>query len=92
MAGKKGWFKKIPTNIILSPIGMVLVCLALIMEITDILPGGALTFEMIPEIIFVFLLWKFAKVPLKASIIPFVIERIPGISDVLPTWIIRLLV
>ena len=91
---KKGWFKKIPTNVILSPLGMVLISLALIMEAVDLIPLPFFDqiIELPFEIIFVFLLWKFAKIPLKASIIPFLIERIPGISDIVPTWVIRLLV
>lgn len=89
---KGGWSKKIPPNVLLSPGGMILIFFAIFMEILDIfIPGGALTIEIIPEIIFIVLLAIIAKVPLKASIIPLLIERIPLISDILPTWVLRML-
>lgn len=91
---KKGkWFKKIPTEIILSPGGMILIFFALIMELIDVipLPGIDQIWELPLEIIFVILLSIIAKVPLKTSVIPFFIERIPIINDILPTWVIRLL-
>lgn len=89
---KKGkWFRKIPKEILFSPGGMVLIFLAIIFEILDLLiPSGALTFEIIPDLIFAFLLTIIAKVPFTSTIIPFLIERIPGISDIAPSWIIRL--
>lgn len=91
---KKGrWFKKIPADVLLSPGGVVLLFFALIMEILDLfIPFGALTIEIIPEIIFIILLAIIAKVPVKNSIIPLLVERIPFLSDILPTWLIRLFV
>jgi len=90
---KKGWFKKIPADIILSPGGMVLIFFALFMEILDLIPIPFIDqiWELPLEIIFIILLGVIAKVPLKTSLIPFLIERIPIINDILPTWIIRML-
>jgi len=90
---KKGWFDKIPTNILLSPGGMVLIFFALIMEILDIIPIPFVDqlWELPLELTFIVLLTIIAKVPLKTSIIPFLIERIPIINDILPTWVIRIL-
>jgi len=91
---KKGWFKKIPTDVILSPAGMILIFYAIIMEIVDLIPLPFVDqlWELPFEIIFVILLVVLAKVPIKTSIIPLLIERIPIVSDILPTWVIRMLV
>ena len=90
---KGGWFKKIPADVILSPGGIVLIFFALVIEIIDLipLPGIDQIWELPLEIIFIILLGIIAKVPLKTSLIPFLIERIPVISDILPTWVIRML-
>ena len=83
---------KIPGNILLSPGGMVLIVFALVMEASDILiPGGALTFEIIPELILIVMLLVIAKVPLTSTLLPFIVERIPILSDIAPSWVIRLL-
>jgi len=91
---KKGWFQKIPTDVLLSPAGMILIFFAIIMEIVDLIPLPVVDqlWELPFEIIFILLLTVLAKVPIKASIIPFLIERIPMVSDILPTWVIRMLV
>lgn len=90
---KGGWFKKIPAGVILSPGGMILVFFAVIMEILDLIPIPLFDqiWELPLEIIFIVLLGIIAKVPLKTSLIPFLIERIPVINDILPTWVIRML-
>jgi len=90
---KGGWFQKIPTDVLLSPGGMVLIFFALVMEIVDLIPLPVVDqlWELPFEIVFIVLLAVIAKVPLKTSLIPFLIERIPIISDVLPTWVIRML-
>jgi len=90
---KGGWFQKIPTGVLLSPGGMVLIFFALVMEIIDLIPLPIVDqlWELPFEIVFIALLVIIAKVPLKTSLIPFLIERIPIISDVLPTWVIRML-
>ncbi len=92
---KKGkWFQKIPTDILFSPIGVVLFTYAIIMEIVDLIPLPFIDnlWELPFEIVFIILLMVFAKVSLKASIIPLLIERIPIINDILPTWVIRMFV
>ena len=90
---KGGWFKKIPAEIRFSPGGMVLIFFALGMEIIDIIPIPIIDqlWELPLELFFIFLLVKIAKVPLKASVIPFIIERIPGVNDIVPTWFLRML-
>ena len=73
---------------------MVLIFFALVMEIVDLIPLPVVDqlWELPFEIVFIVLLAIIAKVPLKTSLIPFLIERIPIINDILPTWIIRMLV
>lgn len=93
---KGGWWKKIPPDVLLSPGGMVLIALALIIEACDLLLPGVVLLEYlieIPlEILFLFLLAKIADYPLKAMIVPFLIERIPISSEVLPTWFLKLFI
>jgi len=91
---KKGWFQKIPKDILLSPGGMVLIFFALFMEILDWIPIPIFDqiWELPLEIVFVVLLSIIAKTSFKSAIIPLVIERIPIISDVLPTWFLRMFV
>lgn len=85
--------KKIPKEFFSSPGGMVLIFLALGFELLDLfLIGGSLTIEIILDLIFVIFLQQLAKVPLSDSILPFIIERLPLISDFLPTWLIRLFI
>ena len=91
MPGK--WFRKIPKDLLLSPGGMVLIFLAIIMEIIDWIPIpglDSLTWELVLEIIFCGFLAIIAKLPFQSMIIPFIIERLPVVSDILPTWFIRL--
>jgi hypothetical protein len=92
---KKGkWFQKIPSEVLFSPAGLILFSYALIMEIIDLIPIPLIDnlWELPLEIIFIILLMVFAKIPLKASIIPVLVERIPIINDILPTWVIRMFV
>jgi len=90
---KKGWFSKIPNHVLLSPAGLVLLLYALIMEIIDFIPLEILDnlWELPLEIGFIVLLSVLAKTPLKTAIVPLLIERIPFLNLVLPTWVIRLL-
>lgn len=95
--GKKPgkWFQKIPQEILLSPGGMILIFFALGMEIIDLIPAGGidtLTWELGLEAIFMVLLSVIAHIPFQSMVLPFIIERIPGISDVLPSWLIRLFI
>ena len=91
---KGGWFQKIPTDIILSPGGIVLIFLALLIEIIDWIPLPLIDqiIELPLEIMFIVFFVIITKASFKSLIIPFIIERIPIISDILPTWVIRMLV
>jgi len=88
-----GWFQKIPADVLLSPGGMILIFFALIMEIIDWIPLPFIdqVIELPLEIIFIVFLVLITKTSFKSLLIPFIIERIPVISDVLPTWLIRML-
>ena len=88
--GSRKWFGKIPKDMILSPGGMVLLFAAIIIEVVDLLipPTGIdLLIELIPELIFAVLLTTIAGVPFTAQIIPILIEKIPIISDIVPTFL-----
>jgi hypothetical protein len=91
---KKGWFQKIPTRVLFSPAGVILVFFAMVMEVIDWipLPGIDQLWELPLELLFIGLLTVLAKVPIKTSVLPFLVERIPMLSDVLPTWVIRMIV
>jgi len=71
-----------------------LIFFALFMEILDWIPIPIFDqiWELPLEIVFVVLLSIIAKTSFKSAIIPLVIERIPIISDVLPTWFLRMFV
>lgn len=89
---KSDWFRKVPKEVLASPGGIILLFVIVISEIFDLLiPGGSLTLELIPEIFICFLLSIVAKMPFKSLIIPLLIERIPILSDILPTWLIKLI-
>ena len=92
---KRKWFKKIPKDIFFTPGGMVLAFFAVVMEILDALipPSGidSLVIELIPELFYCVLLNMIAGVSFTAMIIPLLVERITFISDVVPTWLIQLL-
>lgn len=89
-----GWFQKIPTEIIFSPGGVVLIFAAIGMEIIDLIPLpilDSLTWELIIEIAFMALLSIIAKASFKSMLIPLIVERVPVISDILPSWLLKLL-
>ncbi|HUV81132.1 MAG TPA: hypothetical protein VMW21_01255 [Patescibacteria group bacterium] len=92
---KGGWFQKIPRDILLSPGGMILLFLALLIEIIDLIIPFPLVEQIIElplEILFIVLFLSITKVSFKSCAIPFLIERIPLISDILPTWLLRMFV
>jgi len=92
---KGGWFQKIPPEILLTPGGVILIFFALIIEIVDWipLPVADQLWELPLEIGFIVLLVIIVKdISWKALVIPFVVERIPGISDIVPTWLIKFFV
>ncbi|MBM3251011.1 MAG: hypothetical protein FJZ07_02140 [Candidatus Nealsonbacteria bacterium] len=92
---KGGWFQKIPKDILFSPGGVILIFFALMMEVIDFVIPYPLIEEiiMLPlNLIFCLLLVLIAKVSIKSLIIPLFIERIPIISSILPTWLIRMFI
>lgn len=95
---KGGWFQKIPTDVLLSPAGLVLISFAGLMELLDLIPVPIADqiWEIPLEIVFIILLVKLAHVSLKSCVIPFFAERIISIVtvgfDFIPTWVIRMLV
>lgn len=86
------WRKKIPPEVLNSPGGMVLIGMAGVMELIDLVPIPFLDqlWELPLEIIFMILLANIAKLPFQSLIVPFLIERVPVINDILPTWVLRL--
>ena len=90
---KGGWFQKIPSNVLLSPGGMVLVFLAMMIELLDLIPLPVIDqiIEIPLEILFITLLMLIAKPSVKSLILPFIVERIPIANDILPTWFIRMI-
>lgn len=90
---KSNWFQKIPSAVLLSPGGMVLIFLALLIEIIDWIPLPFIDqiIELPLEIFFIVLFVIITKASFKSLIIPFLIERVPIISDILPTWLIRMI-
>ena len=90
---KGGWFQKIPTDILLSPGGMVLIFFALTIEIIDWIPLPFIDqiIELPLEIMFIVFFVVITKTSFKSLLIPFIIERIPVLSDILPTWLIRMI-
>jgi hypothetical protein len=92
--GKGKWFQKIPTDILFSPGGAILIIAALVMEIIDLIPIpvlDSLTWELLFELIFMALLAYIAKISFKSMLIPLIVERVPVISDILPSWLLKLL-
>ncbi len=89
---KGGWFQKIPREVLLSPGGMVLIILAALIEIGDLIPIPILDqlWELPLEIVFMTLFFVIVKPSIKSMILPFIIERIPLISDIVPTWLIKM--
>jgi len=91
---KKGWFQKIPTHVLLSPAGMVLAMFALTIEIIDLIPIPFIDqlWELPLEIAFiVFFLLLVKDASFKSLVIPFILERIPILSDILPTWFLKII-
>lgn len=88
----KSKIKKIPPGFLFSPAGMILFFLAIFFEILDlIIPGGSLTLEIIFDAILIIFLSFFAGLPFSSLFLSFLIERIPVISDLVPTWIFKII-
>jgi hypothetical protein len=88
---KGGWFQKIPREIFLSPGGMVILFIVIIIEILGVLipiPVIGFIIQLPFVIILYILLITVAKVSFKSLIIVPIIEFF---FPFLPTWIIRIL-
>lgn len=90
---KGGIFARIPREVIFSPGGILLIFVAAFIEVIDLIPLPLVDqlWELPLEIVFIIMLIVIAKVPISATIIPFIIERIPIINDVLPTWLLKMM-
>jgi hypothetical protein len=88
------WLRRVPKEILISPGGIILISLAVIIEIIDLIPLPLIDqlWEIPLELIFIAFFLIITKSPWQSTIIPFVIERIPVLSDLLPTWLIKLFI
>lgn len=86
------WFQKIPREIIFSPGGFVLIFLALIVELVDLIPLPVVDnlWELPLELTLIAMIVIIGKVPVTSLLIPFIIERIPGLNDIVPSFLIKL--
>jgi len=92
---KGGWFQRVPREILLTPGGVILISLAALMEIIDFLVPWPIIEEviMLPlNIFFCVGLIVIAKQSVKSLIIPFLIERIPLLSSIIPTFLIKMFI
>ena len=90
---KSSWFKKIPTEVLLSPGGMVLIFFAGTIELIDLIPLPFFDqlWELPLEVAFItFFLMIVPDASFKSLVIPIIIERIPVVSDVVPTLLIKM--
>jgi hypothetical protein len=97
-------FYKIPREKLFSPGGIILTALALVIELLDIFMSffSFLTAYSLDvflgyiklglELVFVLFLKVLLDVPFESAIFPLLIERVPILSDFLPTWLIRMFV
>ena len=98
------FFTKVPKTALLEPGGMIGVLLACFIEISDwfldlfhlIRPGQweVVVFPLKTYIDLVFAIFSafLFGIPISSNILPFLIERIPFLSTILPTWILRILI
>jgi len=92
---KNQWMPKIPPGVLFSPGGMILAVFSLIIEVIDILIPVPVLGDLIKiplEIMNMIIFIVVTGFPLKSLIIPFLIERIPFIGDIIPTWFLRLII
>jgi hypothetical protein len=88
---KGGWFQKIPTDILMTPGGMVIMLVGFLIWITGIIIPIPILNQIIAlplEIIFYILLITVAKVSVKSLILPSVAELF---FPFLPIWMIKIL-
>jgi hypothetical protein len=93
-AKKGGWFQRVPREILTTPGGMILILLAVTIEIVDWLPLPPIFDQILEiplEVIFLILFIRIVKHSFKSLILPFIIERIPGISEISFTWLFKML-
>lgn len=90
---KKGWFQRIPASVILSPGGVILIFLAAVIELIDLIPLPIIdqVWEIPLELLFIVFFIIIVKPSFRSLIIPFIIERIPFISDFIPTWFLKMI-
>jgi len=89
---KGGWFQKVPRDILLTPGGIILIFLSLLIEIIDLIPLPFFDqiLEIPLEIIYYLFFIMIVKPDFKSLVIPFMLERIPGLGDILPTTLLKL--
>jgi len=87
-------FKKIPKEVLMSPSGAILIISALFIEAIGFIPIPVIDqlWEIPLDILFIILLKILGQVPFTSAIIPFIIERIPIVSDIVPSFLIRLFI
>jgi len=86
------WFQRIPREIIFSPGGAVLIFFASVVELVDLIPLPVIDnlWELPLELGLIALIIIIGKVPLTSLLIPFIAERIPGLNDIVPSFLIKL--
>lgn len=84
---------KLPPGFLFSPAGIILISFSLVTELIDYIPVPGLDqlLEISLEIILLLLIVIILKPSLKSLIIPIVLERIPIVSDIIPTWFISII-
>ena len=89
---KGGWFQKIPTDILLSPGGMVIVFVAIIVEVIGIIipiPVIGFLIQLPLVIILYVLLMTVGGLSFKSLILVPIIELF---FPFLPTWLVRIFI
>ncbi len=100
---KSRFFAKIPKSVFLRPEGMIILFLACFLELSDwifdifhfIYPGTWENFvspiKTMLDLSFAFFSALLLKVSILSNLFPFLIERVPILSTILPTWVLRLI-
>lgn len=90
---KSSWLSKVPREVLFSPGGIILLFFAAIIEVIDLIPVPIIDqiWELPLELIFMIFFVAIVRPPIKAVVIPFIVERLPIINDVLPTWVIKMI-
>lgn len=89
---KKKRFDKIPPEILFSPGGMILLMIAFMIEAIDfVIPGGGLSWKIILDIFFLVPFVLIVRPSFRSLILPFILERVPIIADIIPTWVLKMI-